>query len=188
MSITYDRTLPSGKKVAEHAAKVLALIDEAPTLKAIADEAIKFEGTTNKAMLELGYAAKVVEVTIDQSAGSSPGNVNIGDTYTGGTSGAAGVIAALDDAGSIAKMQLVVTSGTFEVDEIVTASGSSTNTGQIDAIEQSPGGGDGKYSGEIQFGAEAGAGPALYDAIAAIADASTGLTALRDDYAKLFQG
>ena len=87
MTVSYNRTLPSGLKLAEHVAAMLPRIDEAATIKALADEMIKWEGSaTNKAMLEAGYAGTVGEFTIDQSAGASGGNVSVGQVYTGDTS------------------------------------------------------------------------------------------------------
>ena len=179
--VTYDRTLPSGLKLAEHVNAALALIDEAATLKQLASSMTR-DGAL-KEMLEIGYAGKVVEVTLDQSAGSSPGNVSIGGTYTGDTSGAVGKVVWQNDQGSVAEMVLEKVSGTFQLDELVT--GSNGNTAQIDVLDLTPGGGDAKYDGEIQFGAEAGAGAALYDGIVSAMD---GLTALRNEFSDLFQG
>lgn len=201
MAISYDRTTPSGLKTAEHVNAVLALIDEAATLKAIADELTKQPNHTSpaagqdKQLLEVGLAGVAFEATVNQSFGSSPGNVGNGARYTGDVTGFVIEVDVQDDQGSQCHVRGRVISGTPLEDELMTAD-SPTNTGKItvgtlvwsggDAFEGTKtGGGNGKYPGEEQFGVGAGSGAEFYDALVAAAD---GLTALRDEYVKLFQG
>lgn len=180
--VTYDAALVGGLKLAEWDNKALALVDEAATIKQLA-AACTMAGT-RKEMLEKGFAASIIELVINQSAGGLPGNVSIGQTLTGGTSGAVGTVLYQDDQGSVATVWLKNVTGTFQLTEIVTAS-TSGNTASVTSINTSLGGSDNKFDGEVIFGAEAGSGAAVYDAIVAGTD---GMTALRDKLAALFQG
>jgi hypothetical protein len=179
-NVQYDSTTVGGLKLAEHVNTALGKIDEAGTIKSLADNSTK-DGAL-KEMLEIGYATKVVEFSV----GSQTGNVSVGDTLTGGTSGAEGVLVWQNDVGSVAHMIVQKVSGTFQEGETVTGNGNgNTMTITAGTLVTAPGGGDGKYPGEVLFGAEAGSGPAVYDAIVAAMD---GMSALRSSYSVLFQG
>lgn len=192
-NIKYDRTLFGGLKIAEHADAVLARIDEAATLKELAGSLTKGPNSTapaagdNKKMLEIGYAAGAVECSVDQNAGTTPGNVLIGDIYKGDVTSFEMRVDSQDDQGGSSHMVCTKLVGIPVEDELMTNQVTNSATGKIivGTLVLAPGGGDGKYQGEIAIGAEAGSGDALYDAIVAAMD---GLTALRDEYVKIFQG
>lgn len=178
---TYDPALIGGLKLAEWSNKSLALIDEAASIKQLANSCT-MDGARPR-MLEKGFAASLVELVVNQSAGGQPGNVNLGETYTGVTSGAVGTVIYQTDGGSVSTVWLGNVTGTFEVAEIVTAT--SGNTASVTSINTNLGGSDNKFDGEVVFGWEAGTGAAGYTAIV---DAADGLTALRAKLAALFQG
>ena len=192
-NVKYDRTLLGGLKVAEHADSVLALLDESASIKELVGSVTKSPNAVSpaagdvKEMLEIGFAAAVVECTVNQSVGGSPGNVAINDIYEGDVTGFQIKVVFQDDQGSQAHMVCRKVSGTPVEDELMTNQTSNSNTGKITvgSLVAAPGGGDGKYQGEVLFGVEAGSGAAFYDATVAAMD---GLTALRDEYVKIWQG
>lgn len=190
-SLPYATTTPAGSKLKALVSNADAALRQIPTVWALAQGSTKAPvGTTPAAgdipeMLETGFAATVVTMTIDQSAGGQGGNCANEDTYTGGTSLAVGTIHWQEDGGSTAYMVVRKTSGTFQADEIVTC-GSSSNTAQIDVLDLTPGDGDDKFEGENMFGVQAGIGGAFYTALSALNTNAASLA--DDDLAQFFQG
>jgi len=178
MTLQYDRTLPTGLPLAELADTGLDFIGEGEKLKGILNSATK-DGAL-KEMLEIGYAATVIEFDFS----GQTGNFAIGDVVTGSTSLATGTLVWQDDLGSAGSMIVKKTSGTFQ-EEVITVPNANAVTVVAGTLNLTPGGTDNKYSGEVQVGAEVGSGVDVYDELVAVAD---GLTALRANISNLFQG
>lgn len=180
MTLQYDRTLPTGLPLAEYANTTLNLLGEGEKIKGILNTLTRDGGL--KEMLEIGYAAKVIECDFSGSSG----NTSVGLACTAAPSGATGVLVWQNDLGSAGSMVILKDAGSVAFAEGDTIT-SNTNTFPITSgtLVLSPGGTDNKYSGEVQVGAEAGSGGAVYDALIAVAD---GMTALRADASNLFQG